>query len=168
MAKLEDCHKQFIVEQLAEFRSAAEVSRLLREEFDVEVDRFQVRSYNPDSARYAGGDKWREIFDARRRGYLGKVENLPIASDAFRLRQLEDFYFRARDMGNMVLALKILKQAEEATEKINARQPKAEERGGSFRDMTPEERRQAVANMLREALGGDRVPANYGMQPETM
>lgn len=163
MAKLEDHHKQFIVEQLAEFRTAAEVSRLLKEEWGVEVDRFQVRTYDPSKVAYAGSDKWREIFDARRKAYLNQRNDLPILSDIFRLRQLQDLYFKARDSGNMGLALKILQQAEDASEAINARQPKEDDRQ-SFRGMTPDERRQAVAEMLREALGADRVPKDYGMQ----
>lgn len=161
MAKLEDHHKQFIVEQLAEFRTAAEVGRLIKDEWGVEVDRFQVRTYDPSKPAYAGGDKWREIFNARRKAYLSQIEELPIASEAFRLRQLENFYFRARDAGNIGMALKILKQAEEATEKINARQPKEDGRQSTFQHLTPDERRAAVAEMLREALGADRVPANY-------
>lgn len=160
MAKLEDHHKQFIVEQLAEFRTTAEVSRLLKEEWGVEVDRFQVRTYDPSKAAYAGSDKWREIFMARRKAYLDQTNDLPILSDAFRLRQLQDLYFKARDSGNMAFAAKILQQAEEASEKINARQAKEDDRH-SFSHMTPDERRQAVAEMLREALGADRVPADY-------
>ncbi|MBP6031510.1 MAG: DUF2280 domain-containing protein [Sphingobium sp.] len=161
MAKLEDHHKQFIVEQLAEFRTAAEVGRLLKEEWGVEVDRFQVRTYDPSKPAYAGGDKWREIFEARRKGYLGRNEELPIANEQFRLHQMQNFFFKARDSGNMALALKILKQAEEASEKISARQPKENDRNSSYKHLTPDERRAAVAEMLREALGADRVPANY-------
>ena len=164
MAKLEDCHKQFIVEQLAEFRTAAEVSRLLREEWGVEVNRFQVRTYDPTKPAYAGGDKWREIFEARRKRYLNTMEDLPIANDQFRLRQLQDFFFKARDSGNMVLASKFLQQADESSEKINARQPKDNSRYSSFRHLTPDERRMAVADMLREALGADRVPDDYTCQ----
>jgi hypothetical protein len=168
MAKLEDHHKQFIVEQLAEFRTPAEVSRLLKEEWGVEVDRFQIRTYHPDKPAYAGSDKWREIFQARREAYLNQFNDLPIASDAFRLRQLEDLFFRARDLGNMGLALKILKQAEEASEKVNSKVPSNMIPRPAHMDLTPDERRQKVADMLRDALGADRVPKVTPSPPDPM
>ena len=161
MAKLEDHHKLAIVEYLADFRGYAEITRLMKEEWEIEIDRAQVRSYDPTKPAYAGGDKWREIFEARRKGYLTTMEDLPIANEHFRLRQLQDFFFKARDSGNMVLASKFLQQADEASEKINARQPKDNSRYSSFRHLTPDERRMAVADMLREALGADRVPDDY-------
>ena len=164
MAKLSEREKQFVIEKLAEFCSHVEVARLLKSEFDVAVDRFQIRTLDPSHPRFAGSDKWRAIFDARRRGYLTTMEDLPIANDQFRLRQLQDFFFKARDSGNMVLASKFLQQADEASEKINARQPKDNSRYSSFRHLTPDERRMAVADMLREALGADRVPDDYTCQ----
>jgi len=164
MAKLEDCHKQFIVDQLAEFRTAAEVSRLLREEWGVEVNRFQVRTYDPTKPAYAGGDKWREIFNAKRKAYLGSFDGLPIASDGFRLREMQAFYFSARDKGNVGLSMKILKEAGELTSRIASKIPPNMIPRPAHYDMTMEEKRAAVADMLRKALGADRVPDDYTCQ----
>lgn len=151
MAKLTDPEKQFIVEKLAEFCSHAEVARLLKSEFDVVVDRFQVRTLDPSHPRYAGSEKWREIFEVRRAAYLGTFEDVPIASDAFRMRQLQEFFVRAKDGGNMGLSLKILKQADEMASKISAKIPPNMIPRPAYMDLTPDERRAQVAEMLRQA-----------------
>jgi hypothetical protein len=121
MAKLTEPEKHFIIEKLAQFCSHAEVVRLLKSELDVVVDRFQIRTLDPTHPRFVGGEKLRELFEAKRAAYLDHINDLPIASDAFRLRQLQDFFFKARDSGNMGLALKILKQAEEASKRLTRR-----------------------------------------------
>lgn len=152
MAKLEDHHKLAIVEYLADFRGYAEITRLMKEEWEIEIDRAQVRSYDPTKPVYAGGDKWREIFNARRRAYMGSFEDLPIASDGFRLREMEKFYFRARDMGNISLSMKILKEAGELTSRITSKIPPNTIPRPAYMDLTPEERRSQATEFLRELL----------------
>lgn len=158
MAKLTEPEKHFIIEKLAQFCSHAEVVRLLKSELDVAVDRFQIRTLDPTHPRFAGSEKLRELFDAYRAAYLDNINDLPIASDAFRLRQLQDFFLRARDLGNMGLALKILKQAEEASEKINSKIPSNMTPRPAYMDLSPEERRSQAAEFLHKLLARNRVP----------
>ena len=79
MAVLSDREKQEIVTLLAQFVKPADVVVHIRREFGTEIDRFQVRAYDPTNPRYEGGDRWRPIFDAAREAYLSAIEAVPIA-----------------------------------------------------------------------------------------
>jgi len=111
MSKLTDDIKLMIVTELAQFRRHADVARMITEETGVTVDRFQVRTYDPTKAAYAGGEKWREIFDQVRSRYLSSIESVPIAHKAYRLNVLQQICDNARDRGNLVLAAATLEQA---------------------------------------------------------
>ena len=157
MPKLTDELKHLIVVHLAQFKGYAETARLVHEETGVQVDRFQVRTYDPTNIVYAGADKWRDIFDANRRLYLTSVEAVPIANKAYRLNELQRNYAEARNKGNLVLANAALEQA------AKEMAPSASERNGPvpssspFAAMTSEERRAAVTEMLRAALDAKRA-----------
>lgn len=154
MPKLTDDVKNMIVIQLAHFRGYAEVARLVTEETGVTVDRFQVRTYDPTNIAYAAGDKWRAIFEAERHAYLNLVERVPIAKQAYRLNELQRNYAIARDKGNLVLANATLEQAakEVGNSLTNERSIRLDRPHSHLADLTPEERRAMVADMLRQAL----------------
>jgi hypothetical protein len=154
MPKLTDDVKNFIVTQLAQFRGYAEVARLVTEETGVVVDRFQVRSYDPTNMAYAGSDKWRSIFDQVRSRYLNSIESVPIAHKAYRLNVLQQICDNARDRGNLVLAAATLEQAakEVGNSLTNERNIRMNGSTNSLSELTPEERRAMVAEMLRNAL----------------
>lgn len=61
-ALTEDIKTAEIILQLAQFRGYSEVARWVSDEWGVKVDRFQVRTYDPTNAAFAGSPKWREIF----------------------------------------------------------------------------------------------------------
>lgn len=154
MPKLNDEIKSLIVTQLAQFRGYAEVARFVTDETGVEVDRFQVRTYDPTNMAYAGGDKWRAIFDAERNAYLNLVERIPISKQAYRLNELQRNYGIARDKGNLVLANATLEQAakEVGNSFTNERSIRTGLPANPLCGTTPEERRAMVADMLRNAL----------------
>lgn len=159
MATLSDREKEEIVTLLARFRAPAQVVVHMREQWGVEVDRFQVRAYDPTNARYEGGDKWRPIFEAARAAYLGSIEDVPIAHAGYRLNELQRNYDRASQVGNLVLANAILRQAAWEIGRIPARQFGERNAGPlSVHDMSPEERRARMVEILNDALGrrGDR------------
>lgn len=164
MAELTEEQKTFIVQQLACFNAPAEVARAFRDEFGIEIDHHQVRTYDPTRPRYEAGEKWRPIFETTRKRFLEEVSDVPISQQAYRLQILQANLSQALKMKNLKLANETLKQAAEEMGGIltNERNLNIEKSGG-FRDLTPDERRSAVAEMLREALGSDRVPADYGM-----
>ncbi|WP_217991043.1 hypothetical protein, partial [Novosphingobium sp. Chol11] len=66
-------------------------------------------------------------------------------------------YDRAIKVGNVVLANATLEQAAKEVGGVltNARNVSLQQTGGSFRDLTSEERRKAAADMIRSALSAD-------------
>jgi hypothetical protein len=112
MATLKDEHKQFIVQCLACFDTPSQVAEAVAEEFNVKVDRSQVQKYDPTKA--AGkdmSDKLEAIFYATREAFLKDIGQIPIASQAFRLRSLQrqhDYYVSRK---NYVQAAAVLEQA---------------------------------------------------------
>lgn len=159
MATLTESEKHFVVERLAQFCGHAEVARQLEMECGVVVDRWQVRTYDAAHPKFAGGDKLRELFWAKRKSFETVVEDIPIAHPAYRLNTLQKMLDEAWAKGNLPLVAKILRQAAQEVGKLRlSGRPQAEPQS-PFRNMTPDERRAAVAEMLRAALGSDRVPS---------
>lgn len=154
MADLSTEAKLFIVQSLARFSSPAEVVAMIYEEFGVETSVQQVRTYNPEHPKYEAGEKWRPIFDAVRKAYLENLSSIPIASKAFRLHALQKNYERATKMSNLILANATLEQAAKEVGGFltNERNIKLEKSETGFRDLSPEERRTRVTEMLREAI----------------
>lgn len=157
MADLSDEAKLFIVQALARFSSPAEVVVMIREDFGIETTIQQVRTYNPEHPKFEAGGKWRPIFEAVRKAYLEDVSSIPIASQAFRLNALQKNYDRAIKHGNVVLANATLEQAAKEVGGVltNARNVSVQQATGGFRDLTSEERRMAVAEMIGNALSKD-------------
>lgn len=155
MTSLTEEIKYGIVTQLAQFRGYSEVARWVRAEYDVEVDRFQVRTYDPTNPAYAASEKWRAIFESARNNYLIAVEAVPIAHKAFRLNELQRNYERARDSGNMMLANAILNQAakEVGGALTNERNLTLGHVSDSLEGTTAEERRSMLTEILDSALG---------------
>ncbi len=89
MAKLKDHVKLFIVERLACFDTPSEVAEAVLEEFKLKISRTQVEVYDPTKA--AGADlseKWRVIFETRRKAFRENIDDIPIANKAVRIRML--------------------------------------------------------------------------------
>lgn len=157
MPALSEQEKQAIVVLLAQFHRPVDVVVHMREHFGIEVDRFQVRSYDPTNPRYGAGAKWRSIFDAARAEHVTAVSSIPIANKAYRLNMLQKLLDRANAMGNIPLACAILRQAAQemksyvAEGKDAALNPADE---GPYRvdEMSPEERRSLLRDMLSETV----------------
>lgn len=112
MARLKDEHRRFIVQTLACWDSPTEVSELLREQFGIDVPRTHVAQYDP--TKVAGqklAKKWVDLFEATRKRFREEVAEIPIADQAYRLRQLGKIYERHLSRGNVVGAAAVLEQA---------------------------------------------------------
>lgn len=157
MAELPEDTKLEIVRAFARFCSPAEVVAMVRDEFGIETTVQQVRTYNPEHPRFEVGEKWLPIFEAARTAYLENISAIPIASQAFRLNALQKSYDKAWRAGNIVLANATVEQAAKEVGGVltNQRNFNVEKKGGSFRDLTIEERRAAVAELIRAALAKD-------------
>ena len=112
MATLNKKQKVFIVRSLAVFNTPQETVLLVKEEFDLEVSRQQVETYDP--TKRAGKDlstELKEEFELTRKDFLDTPQNIPIANLSVRLQRLENQY--QKHGKNRVAALSILKQAAE-------------------------------------------------------
>ena len=112
MATLNKKQKVFIVRSLAVFNTPQETVLLVKEEFDLEVSRQQVETYDP--TKRAGKDLSTELkdeFELTRKDFLDTPQNTPIANLSVRLQRLENQY--QKHGKNRVAALSILKQAAE-------------------------------------------------------
>lgn len=105
--------RRFIVVRLACFETPTEVAAAVNETFGLTLDRRNISHYHPE---YAGADlakEWRGLFAATRKAYLEETADIPVAQQAFRLRQLQSLYDRAKLRGNDKLAAEHLRQAAE-------------------------------------------------------
>lgn len=158
MATLSTDEKSEIVRALAQFMTPAEVVAHMKAEFECDTDVRQVCGYDPTRSNFSAAESWREIFASTRKVYLEDVAAVPISNQSYRLNQLQQNYQKAVKARNLVLANATLEQAAKEVGGIltNERNLNVENRkGGSFMDLTPEERRQAAAELIHEALGRD-------------
>ena len=127
---------------------------MVKDDFGIDTTIQQVRTYNPDHPKFEAGEKWRPIFQTVRKAYLEDLSAIPIASQAFRLNALQKNFDRAMKIGNVVLANATLEQAAKEVGGVltNARNVSVQQPGNSFRDLTAEERRAAVADLVRNAF----------------
>jgi hypothetical protein len=120
MATLSEAVKRFIVQALACYDTPTQVSEAVKEEFGIDIPRNQVGRYDPTKASGADlAQKWRDLFESTRTKFRAEIAEIPIADQAFRLRQLGRLYERTARAGNTVVAAQLLEQA-------------AKEAGGTF------------------------------------
>src|SRR5690606_23073396 len=89
MARLNDAQKRYIVQALACYDTPAQVAEAVKEEFGLDVHRAQVAQYDP--TKVSGQDlakKWRDLFEETRKRFRAEVAEIPIADQAYRMRQL--------------------------------------------------------------------------------
>lgn len=158
MADLTDDQKTAIVIALARFKAPAQVRDIMRAEFGLDLDIRQIVTYDPTRSTFEAGARFDELFKATREAYISDVSAIPIANQGFRLNLLMEMVQDATKAGNRGQAAALLKQAAEEIGGAftNERNVKVEKTGaGGFKDLTPEERRLAVADMLKDVLGKD-------------
>lgn len=109
MAALKEPVKIFIVQALACRDTPQEVAELVKQEFNIEIDRRQYENYDP--TKYAGrnlGKKLADLFNQTRKKFDEGLIDIPIASKYYRLKQYQKQLEKTK---NAKLALKILEQA---------------------------------------------------------
>jgi hypothetical protein len=116
MAALKSDVKAFIVQALACFDTPTQVSKAVKQEFNVDVTRQQVEQHDP--TKRAGvnlAKRWVTLFEDTRKRFREETADIPIANRAFRLRAMNRFVERAETTKNIVLAMQILEQAAKET-----------------------------------------------------
>lgn len=155
MADLTDDQKLEIVSMLACFREPSEIIASFQSDYGLELDRKQVGRYDPHRSYYAAGDKWREIFEAQRSAFLEDVAAVPIAHMGYRLQMLQQGVDAAKRAKNWPLVANLLEQAAKEIGGIytSRRTPQISDTGPKrARDMSPEERKAAITELIRQAM----------------
>lgn len=162
--KLDDEVKAFIVMALACWDTPSEVAAAVKEEFELELTRQQVQSYDPTkTAGRTLGKKWVAMFSAARKAFVDETVMIPIAQRAYRLRQLDKM---AREMGkrkNIMASAQLLEQAaKEVGDAYTNRRQISGPGGGAIplaAITVPEDQVKAASEKLLEFLKGGKVKA---------
>ncbi len=108
MAKLDSEVQTFILAEFARGKSGAQIAKNVKKEFGVEVNRQQVWYYNPENPDLS--DKWKGIFEQLRARILEDVVTCPGWHQGFRMRELVQLYYGAKEIGNSPHAAQLLRQ----------------------------------------------------------
>lgn len=104
--------RMHILTELACFGTPGQVSASVKHRFGIEVSRQCVEAHHPE--RRAGAKlspALRALFYETRGKLLLELDNIPIACRSYRLKVLERVAHQAEEMGNIALAMQVLKQA---------------------------------------------------------
>lgn len=172
MAELSEEHKLEIVTMLACFREPAQIVNHFGEEYGLQIDVRQVGAYDPTRSYYDAGDKWRDIFDAKRAAYLQEVASVPIANQGFRLQILNDELKKAIKDGKSTLP--ILEQAAKEVGGVltNQRDVRIDDnRRQRVSEMSAEDRKAVLAGVIADAMAAanaaKQASPQSGVQPGT-
>ena len=111
MERLTENTKRRIVEHLACYRSHAETAQLVNEEFEISLTPRHIRAYDPNTFQYAGSQRWIDYFGLVREKFALEIGSSAISHRAYRLNQLQELFYDAKDNGNLRQAMKMLEQA---------------------------------------------------------
>ena len=110
MAALKEPVKIFIVQALACRDTPQEVADLVKQEFNLVIDRSQVALYDPTKQRGKNlSKKFVELFHETREKFDAGLIDIPIAQKYYRLKQYQKHL--EKNARNTVMSLSILKQA---------------------------------------------------------
>lgn len=119
--KLDDKQKVWLVSAYATFKRTGEVRAEFAETFGVEIPENQARGFNltifrneEEAAKRNKGRWWSTHVDARRR-FDESVNDIPIASKAYRVRKLDEMFDLAYQRRNFKTAADLLEQAAKET-----------------------------------------------------
>ncbi|KGT48875.1 DUF2280 domain-containing protein [Acinetobacter sp. HR7] len=121
MAALKEPVKIFIVQSLACFETPQQVADAVMQRFNIEIDRRQCENYDP--TKYAGRNlskKLKDLFEKTREDFRKNIFDIPIANQAFRLKEIQKMY---EDAGkNKVSKQNLLKLAYQETDARTTKQ----------------------------------------------
>lgn len=121
MATLKEPVKIFIIQSLACRDTPQEVADLVKQEFDLIIDRSQVALYDPTKRRGKNlSKKYVQLFEKTREDFDAGLIDIPIANKFYRLKEIQKMY---DDSGkNKVAKQKLLKLAHQETDGRTIRQ----------------------------------------------
>lgn len=129
MAALKEPVKIFIVQSLACFETPQQVADAVKQQFKIEIERQQVALYDP--TKYAGRNlskKLKDLFEKTREEFRTNVYDIPIANQAYRLKEIQKMY---EDSGkNKVARQKLIRLAYQETDARITKQEITGKNGG--------------------------------------
>ena len=144
--------KLLAVRLIARFTSYPDAARHITEQLGIETDHYQLRHYDPENPHYRAGEKWVPIFEAERAKYLTDVTSVPIANQGYRLNGLQQAAEKALKTGQLALYASLLEQAAKEVGGVLTNERRVINDGKpSPRDMSADERREALAEIVRQA-----------------
>lgn len=136
------------------FVSVPVIQKYFRDEYQLELETKQIGRYDPLRSYYEGGERWREVHKIARENYRNNVHEIPVANQSYRLNILQKGIEAAEKSKNWVLAAQLTEQAAKEVGGVmtNQRNFKVDDdRKKSVRDMTPEDRKIAMADVIHRA-----------------
>lgn len=121
MAALKEPVKIFIVQSLACFETPQQVADAVQQRFGIGIDRRQCEGYDP--TKFSGRNlskKLTELFHQTREDFRKNIFDIPIANQAFRLREIQKMYDDAGK--NKVARQNLLKLAYQETDARTTKQ----------------------------------------------
>lgn len=121
MATLKEPVKIFIIQSLACRDTPQEVADLVKQEFDLTLDRSQVALYDPTKRRGKNlSKKYVQLFEKTRQDFDAGLIDIPIANKFYRLKEIQKMYDNSGK--NKVAKQKLLKLAHQETDGRTIRQ----------------------------------------------
>lgn len=159
MATLNNKVKAFIVQGLATYMMPSEVAEAVKKEFNLEITRQQVSSYDPTKASGMNlAQKWRDLFKQFRDDFNNDIQAIPIANKAYRLNMLDRMARDAEKSKNRPLAASLLEQAAKDVGEVFTNKQKLDHQS-SDKSMTPTINNfngdaQAASQAYQDIMGG--------------
>lgn len=108
MAKLDAQVQSFIVAEFARGKNGAQIVKSVKKEFALTLDRQQVWHYSPENPKLA--DKWKRLHDELHAQILEDVLGCAGSHQGWRMRELVELYYAAKEIGNSPHAAQLLRQ----------------------------------------------------------
>lgn len=165
MAELTEDQKLEIVTMLACWRDTTTIIKHFQEEYGLDLNHKQVGVYDPTRSYFVAGEKWRDIFDAKRKQYVEGVAMVPSANQGFRLNLLHEQIVKAAQEGKPALMAQLLEQCAKEVGGVltNDRNVRIDDnRRQRAADMSSEDRKAALVQIFAEAMAARDPP---GTQP---
>ena len=159
MATLNNKVKAFIVQGLDTYMMPSEVAEAVKKEFNLEITRQQVSSYDPTKASGMNlAQKWRDLFKQFRDDFNNDIQAIPIANKAYRLNMLDRMARDAEKSKNRPLAASLLEQAAKDVGEVFTNKQKLDHQS-SDKSMTPTINNfngdaQAASQAYQDIMGG--------------
>jgi hypothetical protein len=108
MAALTPEQQTFIMAEFARSKKVPQIIKSVKTEFKLDLDRQQIWHYHPENPKLA--KQWRDLYEEFRKALMNDAMGDVAAHKGFRVGELRELYYAAKEQGNTVLCADLLKQ----------------------------------------------------------